>query len=106
MKKLKDKLKDYRQSGLSKDGEFSYENLVFKFLRRSGHIEKLFDIAKEIFGAERTFMESDLQSAVTYAMEQATLLNQVSEGSHAVLITGSVVTVGEAKKIVNKIGSK
>ena len=68
--------------------------------------EKLFEIAKEIFGAERTFMESDLQSAVTYAMEQATLLNQVSEGSHAVLITGSVVTVGEAKKIVNKIGSK
>ena len=68
--------------------------------------EKLFEIAKEIFGAERTFMESDLQSAVTYAMEQATLLNQVNEGSHAVLITGSVVTVGEAKKIVNKIGRK
>jgi len=68
--------------------------------------EKLFEIAKEIFGAERTFMESDLQSAVTYAMEQATLLNQVNEGSHAVLITGSVITVGEAKKIVNKIGRK
>lgn len=43
LKKLKDKLKDYRQSGLSKDGEFSYENLVFKYLRRSGHIGKLFD---------------------------------------------------------------
>ena len=43
LKTLKDKLKDYRQSGLSKEGEFSYENLVFKFLRRSGHIGKLFD---------------------------------------------------------------
>ena len=43
LKKLKDKLKDYRQSGLDKDGEFSYENLVFKYLRRSGHIGKLFD---------------------------------------------------------------
>ena len=43
LKKLKDKLKDYRQAGLNKDGEFSYENLVFKYLRRSGHIEKLFD---------------------------------------------------------------
>jgi predicted nucleotidyltransferase len=43
LKSLKEKLKDYRQSGLSKDGEFSYENLVFKFLRRSGHIGKLFD---------------------------------------------------------------
>ena len=40
---LKDKLKEYRNSGLEKDGELSYENLVFKFLRRSGHIEKLFD---------------------------------------------------------------
>lgn len=40
---LKDKLKKYRQSGLEKDGELSYENLVFKFLRRSGYIEKLFD---------------------------------------------------------------
>ena len=43
LKTLKDKLKDYRQSGLDKDGEFSYENLVFKYLRRSGHIGKLFD---------------------------------------------------------------
>jgi predicted nucleotidyltransferase len=43
LKKIKEKLKDYRQSGLNKDGEFSYENLVFKYLRRSGHIGKLFD---------------------------------------------------------------
>jgi len=42
LKKLKEKLKDYRQSGLRKKGELSYENLVFKYLRRSGHIEKLF----------------------------------------------------------------
>lgn len=40
---LKEKLKEYRQSGLKKKGELSYENLVFKFLRRSGHVEKLFD---------------------------------------------------------------
>jgi predicted nucleotidyltransferase len=43
LESLKSKLKDYRKSGLEKDGELSYENLVFKFLRRSGHIEKLFD---------------------------------------------------------------
>jgi len=40
---LREKLKDYRKSGLEKKGELSYENLVFKFLRRSGHIEKLFN---------------------------------------------------------------
>lgn len=49
MKSLKEKIKDYRQSGLEKEGEFSYENLVFKFLRRSGHIGDLFDaINKEV----------------------------------------------------------
>lgn len=40
---LRKKLKEYRKSGLEKDGELSYENLVFKYLRRSGHIERLFD---------------------------------------------------------------
>jgi len=40
---IREKLKDYRKSGLEKEGELSYENLVFKFLRRSGHIQKLFD---------------------------------------------------------------
>lgn len=39
---VKEKLKKFRKCGLEKDGELSYENLVFKFLRRSGHIEKLF----------------------------------------------------------------
>ena len=43
LENLKDKLKKYRQSGLDGDGELSYENLVFKYLRRSEHIEKLFD---------------------------------------------------------------
>ena len=65
--------------------------------------EELFTLAKSIFGSDRVFMETDLQSAITYSMEQATLLNQVSEGSNAVLITGSVVTVGEAKRIVGRM---
>ena len=61
LEKIKEKLKDYRKSGLESDGELSYENLVFKFLRRSGHIEKLFDTAnketdKEL-SIERTIQE-------------------------------------------------
>ena len=68
--------------------------------------EELFKIAQSVFGIDRTFMEADLQSAITYSMEQATLLNQVSDGSNAVLITGSVVTVGEAKRIVKRITEK
>lgn len=48
VKKLKDKLKEYRKSGLEKEEEFSYENLVFKYLRRSGYIEKLFNIQNKL----------------------------------------------------------
>jgi hypothetical protein len=44
IKSLKDKLKKFRQSGLDGDGEFSYENLAFKLLRRNGYIEKLLNI--------------------------------------------------------------
>lgn len=49
---LKEKLKNYRKAGLEKKGELSYENLVFKFLRRSGHIEKLFDSSNKAVDKE------------------------------------------------------
>ena len=34
IQKVKDKLKKYRGCGLEKEGEYSYENLVFKYLIR------------------------------------------------------------------------
>jgi hypothetical protein len=46
--KFKEQLKEYRNSGLEKEGEFSYENLVFKFLRRNGYIQKLFDFQNDL----------------------------------------------------------
>jgi hypothetical protein len=47
VKKYKDKLKKYRTCGLEKNGEYSYENLVFKILRRNGYIEKLHNFGNE-----------------------------------------------------------
>lgn len=41
--KIKDKLKQLRQSGLDQDGEYSIENLAFKHLRNTGYLEKLSD---------------------------------------------------------------
>lgn len=41
---LKDKIKKFRQCGLESGGEYSYENLTFKLLRRNGYIEKLMSI--------------------------------------------------------------
>jgi hypothetical protein len=57
IKKYKDKLKKYRQSGLEKKGEFSNENLVFKYLRRNGYIEKLFDFENEIMDTHLSLSE-------------------------------------------------
>jgi dihydrofolate synthase/folylpolyglutamate synthase len=67
-------------------------------------VSELFEAAVAVFGFDRVFKEEDLNSAITYAMEQVTLINQVSEGVSAVVITGSVVTAGSARVIVRKIG--
>ena len=45
---LKDKIKRFRQSGLDEGGEYSYENLTFKLLRRNGYIEKLINLKSEV----------------------------------------------------------
>jgi len=56
--RLKDKLKNYRKSGLDKGGEYSYENLVYKFLRRSGYLEKLVDLKKDLIVKNYSMNES------------------------------------------------
>ncbi len=48
IKKLKARLKQLRQTGLEREGEYSVENLAFKSLRNSGHLEKLSDLEKDI----------------------------------------------------------
>jgi hypothetical protein len=45
---VKKKIKRFRQSGLDDGGEYSYENLTFKLLRRNGYIEKLLKLKKEL----------------------------------------------------------
>lgn len=45
---LKDKIRKYRKNGLKTKGEFSTENLVFKYLRRSGYMDELSDLVFNI----------------------------------------------------------
>jgi hypothetical protein len=45
---LRKKIKTFRQSGLEQGGEYSYENLTFKLLRRNGYIGKLIKLKKDI----------------------------------------------------------
>lgn len=55
---VKTKIKQFRQSGLEKGGEYSYENLTFKLLRRNGYIQKLLDIKKGITNKKLSVSES------------------------------------------------
>jgi len=52
VKNLKDKIKKFRSSGLKEGGEYSYENLTFKYLRRNGYLDKLFNFEKQLVDKE------------------------------------------------------
>lgn len=49
IKKLKARIKNMRQAGLRKAGEFAVENLVFKNLRNTGYLEKLQQLNYDAF---------------------------------------------------------
>tara|TARA_Y100001972_G_scaffold108817_1_gene139139 strand:- start:58 stop:615 length:558 start_codon:yes stop_codon:yes gene_type:complete len=46
IERLKSRLKQMRQTGLEAEGEYSVENLAFKKLRNTGHLERLSQLAK------------------------------------------------------------
>ena len=66
----------------------------------SGELAK---IASKYFKPEQIEVISDLEGAITYAIEKINLSNQVSDGPGAVLITGSVVTAGVARGFVSRL---
>jgi len=45
---VSNKIKKFRQCGLDSGGEYSYENLTFKLLRRNGYIKKLLDLKTNV----------------------------------------------------------
>lgn len=45
---LRKKIKEFRQSGLESGGEYSYENLTFKLLRRNGYVQKLLQLKTKL----------------------------------------------------------
>ena len=56
--RLRSKLRNYRQCGLEKGGEFSVENLVFKLLRNEGEMDKLYELKREAYDAMMSVDES------------------------------------------------
>lgn len=58
--KILKKIKQYRQAGLDKGGEFGPENLAFKALRSQGYITKLYDLRDKMH-SERLTIETMYQ---------------------------------------------
>jgi hypothetical protein len=58
--KYKEKLRNYRTAGLRKGGEYSYENLVYKVLRRNGYLEKFVELENRLIDKELSLDENEL----------------------------------------------
>ncbi len=67
---------------------------------RSMSMAELNKLATQVFGADRVFAEETLPAAIDRAIKDAN--RPLSDESLAILITGSVVTVGEARTAVRK----
>ena len=43
------KAKNLRKEGLARSGEFASGNIIWKILRRTGYLEKIFDIVNDTY---------------------------------------------------------
>lgn len=59
LKKLMKSLKNYRDAGLTKTGEFSNENLVFKSLRYTGELTRLKDAINSMYDKTVSISENE-----------------------------------------------
>jgi dihydrofolate synthase/folylpolyglutamate synthase len=67
---------------------------------RSMNAADLTKLATQVFGADRVFAEENLEDAIDRAIKDS--VRPLSDETLAILITGSVVTVGQARAAVRK----
>lgn len=82
IRKLKDKIRRMRQSGLETSGEYSVENLAFKVLRNTEYIKKLYDRETEEFDKNLSLSGADLslEEMKVYEMVLKNLLGTTKSG--------------------------
>ena len=71
---------------------------------RAMPVKELESLAIKIFGADRVFSNENLEGALKRAIDDAK--RPLSDDSVGIVITGSVVTVGEARSILRRLFSK
>jgi dihydrofolate synthase/folylpolyglutamate synthase len=67
-------------------------------------VTDLEDLARKIFGADRVFSNDTLEGALKRAVDDAK--RPLSDDSVGIVVTGSVVTVGEARSILRRMFTK
>ena len=89
---LKDKIKQFRQSGLDKDGEYSLENLAFKELRNSGYIGKLLDYKNNVIDTTLTteVFEKTVESYPFNESQEGTYMFTSESGNQYVVYLDAV----------------
>lgn len=64
--KILKKIKQYRQAGLDKGGEFGPENLAYKVLRSQGYINKLYQLRSKLHSEKLTIENTGIKETVQY----------------------------------------
>jgi len=78
--RLRKKIKEIRGEGLKEGGEFSYENLAFKFLRRNGYIQKLFDFESDVLDKEFSIEQKEMGEVATFGDAYSKLISSAVTG--------------------------
>jgi predicted nucleotidyltransferase len=101
IEELRKKIKKFRQSGLEMGGEYSYENLTFKLLRRNGYIKKLLDLKtladvfQSLDQAEVTLAEIEAGYPIVDAFVKSGFLSSGNETRRA--LKENAVSVNKVK---------
>lgn len=80
LKKLMKWIRNYRDAGLAKGGEFCIENIVFKALRHSGALTALKDAINTIYDRKASLNENDGQTSTIFGNIHDHELNSVGVG--------------------------
>ena len=107
-KALKDRIKKMRQTALEEGGEYSIENLVFKYLRNNGYLDKLKNIMTKSFDKELSLDEnknSNIETKIKEVAKKAGIdlskydIKEVTDGFNEELEHGT--KAGEKLNITN-----
>jgi hypothetical protein len=67
---LRTKIRDMRKSSLARDGETAIENLVFKHLRRTGHIGRLQLAGRAAYDRSMSLGENQIASQISMCIQE------------------------------------